>query len=317
MNRYFDVDTLADRVNDLQPLPEVATRVMQLAESTEFSAGDLAAVVSSDQALTAKLLRLANSAYYGFSRRIATVRDAVVLLGFREVRALAMAASVMDLFSTRHRGPFNLDLFWGHSVAAALVAESLAKETGYAAPEESYTAGILHDVGKLILNQYMPQEYAAVVEIALGQGLPIHQAEQRTLGFTHAAVGAKLAERWRFPPQLTAAVGDHHRANISRERSPLTYVVARANAMCHEYGLWAGFEYDDAPEVRFKLDEGDPVRTSLLRRLGGMEAVEERAKAFLSSTMQRPFTWYQKTGAGDAARRLSPEDIATITREPN
>lgn len=294
MSEYYDLDALVERVTELQPLPNVARKVMEIADSKSFSANELAAILSSDQALTAKLLRLANSAYYGYSRRIATVRDAVVLLGYREVKSIAMAASIMDLFAARLRGPFNLDLFWGHSVAVAVVCEALAKETGLAVAEEAFTAGVMHDIGKLVLNQYMPQEYAGVVQMALGQGMPVHQAEQRMLGFTHADVGGRLADRWKFPTTLVAAIGDHHAAGASADSAAITYIVVKANQLCHEHGIWAGFEYREPPTEGEPIAETDPMREALVRRLGGMNAVEERAKAFLGGTLQRPFAWYQR-----------------------
>jgi putative nucleotidyltransferase with HDIG domain len=224
-----------------------------------------------------------------------------VLLGFREVRSIAMAASIMDLFASRTASRFSLDLFWGHSIAVAVVAESLAKETGFALPEEAFTAGVMHDIGKLVLNQYMPQEYAQVVDMAIDSRLAVHQAELRVLGFSHAQVGGRLADRWQFPESLTSAIGDHHHMNVASDTTPLTYIVTRADALCREYGLWAGFEYPTAPPDHATAVTDDPLREALLSRLGGMEAVETRAKSFLTGTLHRPFAWYQKAGCGMAA----------------
>ncbi len=294
MDSYLDADALVERVTELQPLPEAATRVIQTAEAKGSSAGHLAAIIGADQALTARLLRLANSAYYGHARGVGTVRDAVVLLGLREVKSIAMATAVAQLFEAEPKGPFNIDLFWGHAVATALVAESLAKETGQVDTEKAYTAGLLHDIGKLVLNQYMPREYAAAVETAMAHALPIHTAEQRVFGFTHAALGAKLADRWQFPQELVEAIGGHHRANIQADRAPLTYITSRANGLCHERGLYAGFEYDSPPPERFSLDTADPLRAAVLHRLGGMHKAEERARQFVGTTVRRNFAWYSR-----------------------
>ena len=146
------LEALLDQVDAMAPFPAVASRVMQITEDERFSAYDLAAIIATDTALTAKILRLANSAYYAYPRKIGTVRDAVVLIGFRAVRSTAIASAIVDIFPTSEpERPFNVDLFWGHSVACGIIAETMARETHQAPPDEAFTAGILHDLGRLVL----------------------------------------------------------------------------------------------------------------------------------------------------------------------
>jgi HD-like signal output (HDOD) protein len=170
---------LIESIDELPPLPSVAARVMNMADDDRTSALDLAQVLSTDQALTAKLIRISNSAYYGFARRVSTVREAVLVLGFKQVRQMAVGASVMNAFKgSKLSDGFDLDLFWGHSIAVAVAAETLAKKTRVAKPEDAFTAGILHDIGRLVLRQVMPVEFANAVGMARAGQMSLHAAKR-------------------------------------------------------------------------------------------------------------------------------------------
>ena len=275
------INELIEEVDALAPLPGVARRVIQVTDGDRFSANDLAGVLATDAALTAKLLRLGNSAFYGYARRITTVRDAVILLGFREVRATAIATSIMDLFPGVETGPFSVDLFWGHSVAAGVMAEVLAKETGYAKPEEAFTAGVLHDIGRLVLTQYRTDLFGEAVWHALGERIPLRQAEQERLGYDHAEVGALLAERWNFPEELCLAIGEHEDLDRLDEQNGLSFVVALANAFCHQLGLWCGLDTDDGARIHRGTGISlPPDREELYQvvrsQIGGPAGIRER-----------------------------------------
>ncbi|MSQ35864.1 MAG: HDOD domain-containing protein [Dehalococcoidia bacterium] len=154
MQPYPTLDELVNQIGELRPIGAVATRILQLTESERFSAHELATVISSDQALTAKMLRLSNSAYYGFPRRITTVRDAVVLLGFRAVRSATLASCVIDAVpGSTH---INYKTFWHFSVTVAMLAELLGR-AHRAHQDEAFTAGIVHNIGRLALDQQAPQ----------------------------------------------------------------------------------------------------------------------------------------------------------------
>ena len=233
---------LLDEVEALAPLPHVANRAVQVADDERFSAYDLAAVIATETAMTAKVLRRTNSAYYGFPRRISTVHDAVVLIGFRAVRATAIAAAVVDLFPSRGNGRFSSDLFWGHSATGALVAETFAKETGHARADEAFTAAILHDIGRLVLSQYAEEAFNEALRRAMEGSAPRQVAEQDVFGYDHARVGARLAQRWNFPANICAAIADHHAADASPKTAGLSFVVVQANSLCRSYSLWCGLD---------------------------------------------------------------------------
>ena len=284
-----DVQDLLSRMDELPPLPAVAMKVIGMADDARTSALDLAQVLSTDQALTAKLIRISNSAYYGFARRVSTVREAVLVLGFKQVRTVAVGASVMSAFNGPKRDDvFDLDLFWGHSVAVAVASEAVAKKTRAAKPEDAFTAGILHDIGRLALRQLLPAEFRQAVEIARSGEMPLHEAELETTGFAHDEVGRTLGEMWKFPTHLIDAISGHHDERLSPERDGLPGVVARCNGLVLHHGLYCGFDLEGDPS---------PVPAWLAdveRDCGGIERVLERAFSFIESATGTPETWYAK-----------------------
>jgi putative nucleotidyltransferase with HDIG domain len=285
-----DATDLLNRVDDLPPLPAVAAKVMGMADDDKTSAMDLAQVLATDQALTAKLIRISNSAYYGFARRISTVREAVVMLGFKQVRQVSVGASMMNAFKRDGAGEgFDLDLFWGHSVGVAVAAEALARKTLGAKPEDAFTAGILHDIGRLVLRQGMPREFAAAVAIARSGELTLHEAELETTGYSHDEIGQALGERWKFPGHLVDAVRCHHDETLTATADGLAGVVAQANQLMLHYGLYCGYDLD--------IGEVAPMPTELAQveaSCGGIDRVLAKAFSFIESASGTPDRWYAK-----------------------
>jgi len=286
-----DANELLNRIDDLPPLPAVAARVMSMAEDDKTSAMDMAQVLSTDQALTAKLIRVSNSAYYGFARRISTVREAVVMLGFKQVRQVAVGASMMNAFKqSRVKGsPFDIDLFWGHSVAVAVAAEQLAKKTHAAKAEDAFTAGILHDIGRLVLWQTMPDEFLAAVALARGGSLPLHEAELHTTGYAHDEIGHALGERWKFPGHLIDAVKCHHDLSLNPQEDGLSGVIAQANRLMNHYGLYCGYDLPDGELEPLPIDLGEVELAC-----GGVDRILDRAFSFIESASGTPDRWYAK-----------------------
>lgn len=284
-----DAEALLSRIDDLPPLPAVAVRVMAIADDNRTSAMDLAQILQTDQALTARLIRISNSAYYGFARRVGTVREAVVLLGFKQVRQLAVSASLMSMFRATHPSNerFNLDLFWGHSVAVALAAEALAKWSRVGRPEDAFTAGILHDIGRLVLRQAMPREFERAVSMALDGGIPLDVAELEVTGYAHEEVGQALGERWRFPPALIEAVGRHHDESLTPRNDGVAGAVAQANRLVLHYGLYCGYDVGEGhtPPVPHELERVEAA-------CGGIERVLKRSFSFIESASGVPERWY-------------------------
>jgi putative nucleotidyltransferase with HDIG domain len=290
----MDVSALLERLDELPPLPAVAAKVLALAEDQRTSAIDLAHVLSTDQALTAKLIRISNSAFYGFARRVSTVREAVVVLGFRQVRQVALGMSMMSAFRlpTRLASVFDLDLFWGHSVAVAVAAEAIAKRTRAARPEDAFTAGILHDIGRLGFCVLEPEGMREAVELARDAHIPLWVAEAEVLGIDHRDFGAAIGRKWKFPGFLLEALARHHDEALTPERDGLAGAVAQANRLVLHYGLFCGYETDGAapPPLPADLERYEAMA-------GGIERVLERAFAFIESASGTPNRWYQPLSA--------------------
>ncbi|MEX2446625.1 MAG: HDOD domain-containing protein [Dehalococcoidia bacterium] len=287
------LDEVVAEVVDLRPLPQVATKILGLDEG-RFSAHELAAIIASDQALTAKLLRLANSAYYGYARRITSVRDAVVLLGFRAVRGATLASCVMQppvsaSAAARAATPSNLDAgaFWQFSVATGMLAEVLACTEG-AHRDDAFTAGVVHQIGVLALDQTYPAALRTAIEAAEVDGCTLHEAERRVLGFTDADVGGALAQHWAFPEPLVEAVRDYQRPLDSLpDPQSLTAFVLRARLFARSHGLADGLAGRTTPEdeATHGGEWGVPPLSVALRQSGGMASVMERVDAFLAATL--------------------------------
>lgn len=285
--------SIVNRTTELAPLRSVAARAIQLAEDERSAAMDLATVISSDQALSAKLLRLSNSAYYGYSRRIGNVREAVILLGMRTVRSVAISSGIIDSFSvpTPH-ALFEKDLFWAHSVSVGLVAEIIARETRIARPEDAFTAGVLHDIGKLAMMLAEPEEFAEVVDLVLNEGLRYVEAEQAVFGIGHEHVGARLAQRWKFPEPLCEAIKRHHRDRPAAAIEGLGDIVAVANLACNREGLACGFDWTRDPGRRAVQALPDAADAALAKVHGGMQTIEGKARAFLVHVTDSAPKWY-------------------------
>lgn len=202
-------ELVAATVRDLPPLPAVVAELIASLGREDLSAEELAARLSRDQALSAKTLRLANSSFYGMSRQIGTIQEAITILGLRTVRTVVTAAGVTGAFKRPPDIGFDFDAFWRHSIGSALCAQALARETGMD-PDIGFTVGLMHDIGRLALATCFPQIYVRTLAHRHEQDCPYAEAERATLGIDHTAVGGHVAEHWRFSPVIVEAIANHH-----------------------------------------------------------------------------------------------------------
>lgn len=277
---YPNLDEAVALVAELRPLGTVATQILQITEGERFSAHELANVISSDQALTAKMLRLSNSAYYGFPRRITTVRDAVVLLGFRAVRSATLASCVIEAAAGETLADYRT--FWQFSVTVGMLAEVLGRAER-THQNEAFTAGVLHNIGRLALGQHFTEALHVSREYALSHGVALHEAERELLGWTDAELGGGIAMAWNFPEPLVEAVLQHTWP-ISQFENPrsLAAFVSRARTFARSSGLSDGLE-PDTLLTEPPLDWSQPTIATALRRAGGLDGVLSRAGMFLDT----------------------------------
>jgi len=200
--------SLIRRIQDLYTLPPVVAHLSRLLSDPSVTAQQVADAISSDVAMAAKVLRLVNSAYYGFSRRIGNLKMAIVILGFREIRKLVMTLGTIRAFGRAGKS-LPLKTFWRHCVAVGALAEQILAEKAPSLKDDGFVAGLLHDMGKLVIAQELPMLFNHVRSLAAG-GARWVQAERSAFGFDHCEVGGGLAGVWRFPPELTDAIRWHH-----------------------------------------------------------------------------------------------------------
>ncbi|PKM41923.1 MAG: hydrolase [Firmicutes bacterium HGW-Firmicutes-8] len=236
----LNLNDIIHKVDELPALPQITYRVLKLTSDPKTSIAELANTIVKDQVLTAKVLRMANSVYYGYARRIYSISEALIILGFSTVRNLVLAASVYTVMDKELQGYFlpKGDL-WKHCMSTALIARSLAKKVNYELPDQAFIAGLLHDIGKIVLNTYMKESFHSVIEKVNKENIPFMDAEQQILGFDHAIVGSRVAEKWNLPQELVEAIASHHspsRAEINPKLTSLTH-IADAASMAMGIGL--------------------------------------------------------------------------------
>ncbi len=234
---------IEDELQDLPPLPAVVMRVMQTINDPTTSAADLNRLISGDQALASKVLRLVNSSYYGFPRKIATITHAVVILGFNTVRNLTTSLGVFNAFDARgQHTALDRDQFWAHSLAVAVAAGVIARRKNVPAKavEEVFVGGLMHDVGKLFLDLYFPDQYAVAIKLAQAANISIWDAEKTALGVGHALVGKRIAEKWNLPPSLTSMIMLHHQPAFAKEHFEIVAIIHAADHVARKIHLGNG-----------------------------------------------------------------------------
>ncbi|MDY7032164.1 MAG: HDOD domain-containing protein [Thermodesulfobacteriota bacterium] len=214
--------TLERMVQDIQELPLLPTVVGKLLDvigDPQSELRDVACIISKDQTLTAKVLKLVNSAFYGFSSKISTISRAVVILGYNTIKHLVLGLSVIGIIKDRDScSHFNGTMFWEHSLGCAACARLIAKRIGYAQPEEAFTAGLLHDIGKVIFDRHFSNDFNQVMECMERDHISMIDAEEKILGVTHPMMGEWLAKTWKLPPVLCDSIRYHHSPPISDKK---------------------------------------------------------------------------------------------------
>jgi putative nucleotidyltransferase with HDIG domain len=242
----LDVVQVVRRIRDLPPLPSIVLDFISSFEREDVDVGQLAEKISRDPALSAKMLRLANSSFYGLQSKVGTVSQAIVVLGFNSARALAVAGNVIETFEDAQAVNIDVGEFWRHSIATALCARGLARHAGLA-PDHAFIAGLLHDVGRLVLASGFPEHYARVVDFCAREGTTLSEAELRVLGVDHQSVGQLVSEAWNFPLAIQGAISQHH-GPACAELANLADLIHAANAVVQALDLGCG-EHPAVPRL--------------------------------------------------------------------
>ncbi len=273
-----------ENIDQLPSLPAIVTKLLQVVNCPDTSADDAARLIEKDPALTSRMLRLANSAFYGIPRSISSVSSAVVILGFNTIRSLVLSASVVKMFAGVKPG-FDNDKFWKHSVVTAIAAKTIVRHfmsVRMMDPESAFCSGILHDIGKLIFGFYVPEDYRETCEYARKMEIPLIEAENCVLGINHAEIGKMLVDKWTLPLDLGNCLVYHHTPAQSDLAEELVATVHLADIIAHKLGcdLWENeVAIKENPESMAILSMTDNEYEKIMKK---MEDAVDKSSEFLS-----------------------------------
>jgi HD-like signal output (HDOD) protein len=284
-----ELKALVQKITDLPTLPAMMATITRLMQDPRTSAEELGRAIASDPALVSKVLKLVNSAFYGFPGRISTITQAIVILGFSTIRNVVLTTSVLKAFSKNPTHGFDVGKFWEHCLLTGAIARSLAVEREANFIEETFIAGLLHDMGRIVLGQKLPQEFEKVLLAKEKAGITQLAAEQSVLNLTHGDIGCWLARKWNLPIPFVEVMRCHHfpleilaqDPQPQRDTVNLVFLVHAADALSK--GL-----KDGKPQLE-STEKIDPkVRAELKLDAAGWDRFQQRteeeigkARAFL------------------------------------
>jgi putative nucleotidyltransferase with HDIG domain len=253
-------------VKNLPTLPGIVAKLSRMAEDPDTTTEQMGKLISKDHILSAKLLKLVNSAFYGFPQKISSLSSAIILLGFNVIKSLIISASIFELMETS-----DLEL-WEHSLGTAVIANVMAKRLGINDPEEVSTAGLIHDIGKVAIKMELPEEYEKICNIVEMKQISFREAELLVLGLDHAEVGGWLAKSWFLPKKLVEPIAHHHAPKKATDETlacailHFSDVVIRGLGYGHGADIWVpplsrkafeelGLAADDFDEILDEVDE--------------------------------------------------------------
>lgn len=242
------LESLVEGIDHLKPVSDVAGRVMALVDAQDGGMAELADIIRYEPALTANVLKLANSAYFGLPGKIEDAKQAIVYLGMRQVVELVLLVTCAKTMNAAVDG-YGLDKgeLWRNAVSAAILANDLARVKGLKHGSRIFTGALLKDIGKLVLNQYVRAEMASILKRVNDQGVTFKEAERQVLGFDHCQVGMMIVERWQFPPALRCIIGHAHTPMEANGCFLEAAVVYLADEICRQLDFGCGV--DDASYV--------------------------------------------------------------------
>lgn len=229
---------LAEIIDDLPPMPHLASKMLQILSDPESSVDDLIAVLGQDQSMMATIIKVSNSALYRTGGEISTLNNAVTRLGFKTIRSLVLTAATHSLFPKNNAklGVMSQTL-WQHSKECGLASRRTAETVGYHDPEEAFVGGLLHDIGKLTILLKFTDNYNQIVKIQNSEALSSVESEKKILGFDHTEAGGRLMDKWKIPANLSACVKFHHSSNKNEQFSTLINIVAMGDCLSNLHGI--------------------------------------------------------------------------------
>lgn len=279
---------IVSRIYDLPTLPVVINKLTEVVGDPKSCADDIAKIIATDQALTGKILKMVNSAFYGLKNPINSVSLAVVILGYKSVRSLALGVSVIDMFEAgKEPSLFNIKDFWEHSLATGLCAKIIATKTKKGLPEEQFVCGLLHDTGEILLYKHVTKEFNQALElIDKNKNLSLIEAEQKILEVDHTDIGEWLSDKWRLSSLIKNCIKNHHSLD-SIEKIPDKSLLLQVAMICFadRFVKQKGFNYGGEKSIEpiserlYNILDLNPKDDNLLSAL--IDEEMEKAKTYL------------------------------------
>lgn len=266
-------ENISKMLEDIPTFSQSVIRILELTANIDSSPKDLVAQVSHDPILTAKVLKVVNSAYFGLSRKVDSIQQCVVYIGINTIKNLAISVAAMGSLPQTNKAGLNMADFWSHSVVTAVVTKLLAQEVAIPKTEQSayFISGLLHDIGQLIFSQAQPEAYLEILAEAKQMQRPLHEIEQQVFGIDHAKLGALLAEKWQLPQNIVDAIRHHHEpllddtvamnwlvfvANqVSKELSDEEIQISVASPLPDKIQAWLGTPFDKLADSLPNIEE--------------------------------------------------------------
>jgi putative nucleotidyltransferase with HDIG domain len=228
------IKSITKKIHSLPTLPPVVRKLTTMVESPDVTAQEVGKLISTDQVLSAKVLKLVNSPFYGFPGRISSISHAIILLGFNVIKGVVLSASVFDIMEKSMVG------LWEHSLGSAIISGAVSRSLGLHEPEEISTAALLHDIGKVLVRVSLSADYDKITEIVEEKGCSFRQGEIEVLGIDHADIGSWLSEEWGLPERLIIPVFYHHDPEKAPRLKERVAVVHIADSLVRAFGVGYG-----------------------------------------------------------------------------
>ncbi len=269
---------LAAAVESMPAFPKSVQKILELTRDVNSTPKDLVDVIDKDPVVTVKILKVVNSAYYSLPKQITSIGHAVVYLGFNTIKNLALSIAAIGMLPKENESGFDVQQYLLHSLATAGIAKVLATRVDDADPMDCFIAGLLHDFGKVVFAQMMPQEFKAALETSRSNGSSLHDALKKEIGADHVIVGAMLVEKWRFAPHLIETIRHQHPSDF--KDTDMIACVFAANQISKQlsFGFGGNHCIDELPASVQKRLGGN--LSEVIAGLGDLTPLFEEAKIF-------------------------------------
>ena len=291
MHSFHEIEQELNEIKNIPTISVVASKLLDQLVDENISMNKISQLMKLDPAITAKVLKIVNSAYYGLRKEIDTLHMALVLPGINEVSKIVMSLSIFRAVGVTEGEKTELDRkkFWEHSAQTAYLSTFLCREFRIPVHGEEFTSGLIHDIGKIILDQHYHQDFAMITDIMKKKGLSACDAESMILGATHSQIGAWLAKKWKFPRRLIDVIEYHHNFHNAEENKDLIAVVSLSNILSHQLGdsgnnIYKNHDVEKSETWKHLKDKNPSIDLKKIKP--DLEKELNRAKEFLSSALK-------------------------------